>query len=100
MRNSQVTRTPLDIQVLLYKERKITMSQILEVSILMLVKHFVIIVMLGLGFWFNAVLRAGPQIGPMNGAAQALKRFRLYFNLMAISGSLVLLLTAVAQSLG
>jgi hypothetical protein len=76
------------------------MSQILEVSILMLVKYFVIIVMLGLGFWFNAVLRVGPQIGTSNGAAQALKQFRLYVNLMAISGSLVLLLTAIAQSLG
>jgi uncharacterized membrane protein len=67
-------------------------------AILMLVKHLVILAMLGIGFWFNAILRVGPQIGTNHGATQALKQFRLYAGLMAISGSLVLLLTAIAQA--
>jgi uncharacterized membrane protein len=66
-------------------------------GILMLVKHLIILGMIGMGFWFNAVLRVGPMMRSNNGAEQAVRRFRLYANLMAISGILVLLLTALAQ---
>ena len=63
----------------------------------MLVKHLIIVGMVGMGFWFNAILRVGPMMRSNNGAEQAARRFRLYVNLMAISGVLVLLLTALAQ---
>ncbi len=66
-------------------------------GILMLIKHLLILGMIGMGFWFNAILRVGPMMQSNNGAEQALLRFRLYANLMAISGMLVLLLTALAQ---
>lgn len=66
-------------------------------GILMLVKHLIILGMIGMGFWFNAVLRVGPMMRSNSGAEQATRRFRLYANLMAISGMLVLLLTAIAQ---
>jgi uncharacterized membrane protein len=66
-------------------------------SIMMLVKHVMIVGMIGLGFWFNAFLRVGPMMSSKNSAALAIRRFRLYSNLMAISGVLVLLLTALAQ---
>jgi uncharacterized membrane protein len=66
-------------------------------GILMLIKHLLILGMIGMGFWFNAVLRVGPMMRSNNGAELACRRFRLYANLMAISGILVLLLTAVAQ---
>jgi uncharacterized membrane protein len=66
-------------------------------SILMLVKHLLIVAMIGLGFWFNAILRVGPMLSSRNSAEQAYTRFRMYVNLMAASGVLVLLLTAVSQ---
>ncbi|HET9907766.1 MAG TPA: hypothetical protein VFQ23_14035 [Anaerolineales bacterium] len=66
-------------------------------GILMLVKHLLILGMIGMGFWFNAILRVGPMMRSNSGAEQARQRFRLYVNLMAISGVLVLLLTALAQ---
>ena len=66
-------------------------------GILMLVKHLLILGMIGMGFWFNAILRVGPLMSSTSGAEQATRRFRLYANLMAISGMLVLLLTAIAQ---
>jgi hypothetical protein len=66
-------------------------------GILMLIKHVLILAMIGMGFWFNAVLRVGPMMRSNNGAELASRRFRLYANLMAISGVLVLLLTALAQ---
>ena len=66
-------------------------------GILMLVKHLLIVGMIAMGFWFNAILRAGPMMSSNRGAAQASSSFRLYANLMAISGILVLLLTALAQ---
>jgi uncharacterized membrane protein len=64
---------------------------------LMLIKHLLILGMIALGFWFNAILRVGPMMRSNNGAEQAMLRFRLYANLMATSGVLVLLLTALAQ---
>jgi len=66
-------------------------------GILMLIKHLLILGMIVMGFWFNAILRVGPMMRSNNGAEQAMLRFRLYANSMAISGVLVLLLTALAQ---
>jgi hypothetical protein len=63
----------------------------------MLIKHLLILGMIVMGFWFNAILRVGPMMRSNNGAEQAMHRFRLYANLMAICGMLVLLLTALAQ---
>jgi len=66
-------------------------------GIVMLVKHILLLGMLGLGFWFNGILRVGSMMSSNNSAELATRRFRLYSNLMAISGILVLLLTALAQ---
>jgi len=66
-------------------------------GIVMLVKHILIVGMIAMGFWFNAILRIGPLMSSNTGAAQAVARFRRYVNLMTISGVLVLLLTAIAQ---
>lgn len=68
-------------------------------ALLMLVKHLLVIVMLALGFWFNAILRVGLLMGSNTGAAQAIARFRWYSNAMAITGALILLLTAISQAL-
>ncbi len=66
-------------------------------AIMMLVKHILIAAMIAMGFWFNAILRVGPMMSSNNGAEQAIVRFRKYVNVMAVSGVLVLLLTALAQ---
>ena len=66
-------------------------------SILMLVKHILVVAMIGLGFWFNAILRVGPMMGSNNSAELGMRRFRSYSFLMTICGVLVLLLTALAQ---
>jgi uncharacterized membrane protein len=66
-------------------------------SIMMLIKHALILVMIGAGFWFNAILRVGPMLSSRNSAEQAYNRFHLFVNIMAVSGVLVLLLTALAQ---
>ena len=66
-------------------------------GIVMLVKHVVVLVMIALGFWFNAILRVGPMMSSNSGVDLATSRFRLYSNLMAICGLLVLFLTAIAQ---
>jgi len=67
-------------------------------SILMLVKHVLILGMIAAGFWFNAILRVGPMLSSKTGSSQAMDRFQLYNNGMAIAGVLVLLLTAVSQA--
>lgn len=67
-------------------------------GIVMLVKHILIVGMIAMGFWFNAILRVGPLMSSNTGVAQAISRFRWYVNAMAISGVLVLLLTALAQA--
>lgn len=67
-------------------------------GVLMLIKHLLIVGMIVLGFWFNAIMRVGPLMSSNNGASQAIARFGLYSKLMAGSGLLVLLLTAVAQA--
>ena len=66
-------------------------------AILMLVKHLLILGMIAIGFWFNAILRIGPMLNSNHGAARAIGLYRLYVNLMAIAGFLLLLLTAFAQ---
>jgi uncharacterized membrane protein len=66
-------------------------------GILMLVKHLLILGMIAMGFWFNAILRVGPMMSSNTGVVHAIGRFRWYSNAMAISGVLVLLLTALAQ---
>jgi len=66
-------------------------------SILMLVKHILILVILAIGFWFNAIKRVGPAMLSTSNAAAGLKRFTLYCNLMNIFGLLVVALTAIWQ---
>jgi uncharacterized membrane protein len=66
-------------------------------GILMLVKHLLVVGMIVMGFWFNAILRVGPLMSSNSGADQAILHFGLYSKWMAISGVLVLLLTAIAQ---
>jgi len=66
-------------------------------GILMLVKHLLMLGMMAMGFWFNAILRIGPLMSSNTGAEQAVARFRCYSNAIAISGVVVLLLTALAQ---
>ena len=65
-------------------------------AVMMLVKHILILVMIALGFWYNAILRVGPLMSS-NSPEQAIARFRKYINVMAVCGVLVLLLTALAQ---
>lgn len=66
-------------------------------GVMMLVKHILIVGILLTGFWFNSIMRVGPLMSSNTGSAQAITRFRWYNNAMAISGVLVLLLTALAQ---
>ncbi|HEX5809004.1 MAG TPA: hypothetical protein VFY25_10095 [Anaerolineales bacterium] len=66
-------------------------------GVVMLLKHILIFGMIGLGFWYNAFLRVGPMMASNNSAQLGIRRFRMYSNLMAIAGVLVLLLTALAQ---
>jgi uncharacterized membrane protein len=66
-------------------------------SVMMLVKHILVLVMIAAGFWFNAIWRVGPMLSSRNSAELAYGRFKLYVNIMAVSGVLVLLLTALAQ---
>lgn len=66
-------------------------------AIIMLVKHVLIVAMIAIGFWFNAIQRVGPLMSSNRAPAQAISRFRLYANVMAICGLLVLFLTALAQ---
>jgi uncharacterized membrane protein len=66
-------------------------------ALMMLIKHIVILVMIGLGFWFNMLQRVGPTMRSNSGAAQGVAKFRRYSNLMAICGVIVLALTALSQ---
>ena len=63
----------------------------------MMIKHMLVFAMIAMGFWFNAILRVGPMMSSNNSSELAVRRFRLYSNLMTISGLLILLLTALAQ---
>ena len=66
-------------------------------GITMLLKHILVLVMIGMGFWFNAILRVGPMMNS-NNPEQAIVRFRKYVNAMAVCGVLVLIITALAQA--
>ncbi len=66
-------------------------------GVAMLVKHILIVGMIVMGFWFNAILRVGPLMSSNSGVDQAIVRFGSYSKWMAICGVLVLLLTALAQ---
>jgi uncharacterized membrane protein len=66
-------------------------------GILMLVKHLLVLAMIVMGFWFNAILRVGSMLSSTNSAG-AIDRFRKHANLMAGCGVLVLLLTALVQA--
>lgn len=66
-------------------------------SVMMLVKHLLVVGMIGLGFWYNAFLRVGPMMASNNNAELGIRGFRMYSNLMAIAGICVLLFTAIAQ---
>ena len=68
-------------------------------SILMLVKHLVIVGMIAAGFWFNAILKAGSMLAANPSSPQALALQRSFVNGMAFAGALVLLLTALAQAI-
>ena len=65
-------------------------------GIVMLIKHILVIAMIAMGFWFNAIMRVGPMMSS-NHPEQAIVRFRKSINAMAVCGVLVLLLTALAQ---
>jgi len=65
-------------------------------GVVMMLKHLLVFVMIGMGFWFNAIMHVGPMMSS-NNPEQAIVRFRKYVNAMAICGVLVLLLTALAQ---
>lgn len=67
-------------------------------AILMLVKHIVVLVMIGIGFYINSIQRVGPALRTHPGDARVMARFRRYVNSMAICGVLVIVLTAVAQA--
>lgn len=65
-------------------------------GIVMMLKHILVFAMIGMGFWYNAILRVGPMMSS-NNPEGAIIRFRKYVNAMAVCGVLVLLLTALAQ---
>ena len=66
-------------------------------SIFMSIKHLLIVAMVGMGFWFNAVLRVGPMASSNTQATQAVLRFRQHASTVAVCGVLVLLLTAITR---
>ena len=66
-------------------------------AIAMLIKHILVLVMIALGFWYNAILRVGPMMSSNNNVDKAIIHFGQYSKRMAILGVLVLLLTAFAQ---
>jgi len=66
-------------------------------AIIMLIKHLLIVLMIGLGLYYNAIRRVGYLLRSNSGAAAGIAMFRQYANIMAVCGVLVLLLTALAQ---
>ncbi len=67
-------------------------------SILMLVKHLVVLAMIAAGFYYNAIVRVGPRVRTDGDTAQAIARFRRHANIMAVMGIVILLLTAISQA--
>ncbi len=66
-------------------------------SVLMLIKHILVVVMILIGFWFNVIKRIGPQVRTEPDPSLAFSQFKLYSGLMALCGVLVLLFTAISQ---
>ena len=66
-------------------------------GILMLAKHILVLGMIAMGFWFNAILRVGPLMSSNTGSVRAIARFRWYSTAMAVFGTLILFFTAFAQ---
>ena len=56
----------------------------------MLVKHLVVVAMIVIGFWFNAIKRVGQDLRSYPNDPQRMARFRRYINVMTICGVLVL----------
>ena len=46
----------------------------------MLIKHIVILVMIGLGFWFNFLQRVGPTMRSNSSSAQGVAKFRQWMS--------------------
>jgi uncharacterized membrane protein len=65
---------------------------------LMLVKHVLVLAMIAIGFWFNAILHVGPLMAIDSSVAEAMSRFRWHVNAMSVLGVLILLLTAISQA--
>ena len=68
-------------------------------TILMLVKHMLVLGMIAIGYWVNVIWRAGPRMRTDEQPTQALGRFRWYANIMSLLGLVILLLTAISQAL-
>ncbi len=66
-------------------------------SVMMLVKHIIVVVMILLGLWYNVIKRVGQQLRSDPEISQAFSQSRQYSLVMAIAGMLVLLLTAISQ---
>ena len=67
-------------------------------SVMMLVKHVLILGMIALGFRFNAILRVGPQLDSNSAGDQAMLHLNRHVSVMSTLGVLVLLLTALSQA--
>jgi len=66
-------------------------------SLLMLLKHLVVLAMIVMGWWFNSIWRVGPMMISNAGAARALARLRWYAKAMTVAGVVVVFLTGVSQ---
>jgi uncharacterized membrane protein len=66
-------------------------------AVLMLVKHILIVAMIVIGFWYNGLLKLGVVLRSSPDNVQAIGQFRVYSNLMAFCGVLILFLTAFGQ---
>jgi hypothetical protein len=68
-------------------------------SILMMVKHVVVLVMIGLGSYINVITRGRAQPSATDATRTAgLSRLQGVVNAMMVSGIVILLLTAAAQA--
>ncbi len=68
-------------------------------SILMLIKHILVLVMIGLGSYLNVIVRGWARSSATEAArAAGLSRLQGVVNAMMVSGIVILLLTAAAQA--
>jgi uncharacterized membrane protein len=68
-------------------------------AILMLIKHIVMLLMVVLGFWFNAIKRVGAGMLSTSNASIGLLRLKRYCYLMNYFGIGILFFTAIGQVL-